>query len=177
MAHAWKGCSQRSRFLLQARRIIDSGDENANEDTLWHQYLSWGIWISLAFNPGHPCYFYGYNAAVYCNSTPLVHKISISNAKYKTLKYDMILTKHINHLHYSTRLTNLFSTFLNLDESHTRVFAFSKWHIHGCKGQITPTDLNIVNWINLVSIWWEPFAFRTRNTSCLAYEGGWITLS
>ena len=29
MAHAWNGCSQSSRFLLQARRIVGSGDENA----------------------------------------------------------------------------------------------------------------------------------------------------
>ena len=28
MAHAWNGCSQSSRFLPQARRIVGSGDEN-----------------------------------------------------------------------------------------------------------------------------------------------------
>ena len=30
MAHAWNGCSQSSRFLPQARRIVGSGDENGN---------------------------------------------------------------------------------------------------------------------------------------------------
>ena len=30
MAHAWNGCSQSSRLLLQARRIEGSGDENGN---------------------------------------------------------------------------------------------------------------------------------------------------
>ena len=29
MAHAWNDCSQSSRFLPQARRIVGSGDENA----------------------------------------------------------------------------------------------------------------------------------------------------
>ena len=28
MTHAWNGCSQSSRFLPQARRIVGSGDEN-----------------------------------------------------------------------------------------------------------------------------------------------------
>ena len=32
MAHAWNGCSQSSRFLPQARRIVGSGDENAHCD-------------------------------------------------------------------------------------------------------------------------------------------------
>ena len=50
MAHAWNGCSQSSRFLPQARRIVGSGDENgkgeirrmrtANIDD--RLYLLWG---------------------------------------------------------------------------------------------------------------------------------------
>ena len=49
-AHAWNGCSQSSRFLPQARRIVGSGDENeiAKEsqvnllDCAWlHSHRSW----------------------------------------------------------------------------------------------------------------------------------------
>ena len=35
MAHAWNGCSQSSRFLPQARRIVGSGDENGLTQTLY----------------------------------------------------------------------------------------------------------------------------------------------
>ena len=34
MAHARNGCSQSSRFLPQARRIVSSGDENASSEEL-----------------------------------------------------------------------------------------------------------------------------------------------
>ena len=35
-AHVWNGCSQSSRFLPQARRIVGSGDENAMQGTVTH---------------------------------------------------------------------------------------------------------------------------------------------
>ena len=46
-AHAWNGCSQSYRFLLQARRIVGSGDENAcdpawcrQDHNLVHSYVA-----------------------------------------------------------------------------------------------------------------------------------------
>ena len=36
MVHARNGCSQSSRFLSQARRIVGSGDENAHEVVAHH---------------------------------------------------------------------------------------------------------------------------------------------
>ena len=51
MAHAWNGCSQSSRFLPQASRIVGSGDENGSLVTARWQFTP--VAQLLARQQGH----------------------------------------------------------------------------------------------------------------------------
>ena len=60
MAHAWNGCSQSSRFLRQARRIVGSGDENDSQPIRFARFdgkfVNCGLPISDQTRALDPCH-------------------------------------------------------------------------------------------------------------------------